>query len=287
VLARTLVSLAPAAQQTPADVYEVIVTDDSPSDETRSLVEARFPFARYVRGPRRGPAANRNSGAAAARGKWIAFVDDDCEPCPEWLNAVRDLAVRGDVDVIEGRMVAPDKSDHLFRHPVENLTGDLFWSGNLALRREVFEALGRFDEDFEEACCEDLELSHRIRQSGVPTTFSPRATVFHPCHVVTLKYWWWRAFLAKWHLLYLHKTGRAVSLESPAWNALVHLVWHRIRELLSLTRRARLLYPKRPRTALFNVATHWLMFPIVVPYLMYWELRFRRPAAVDSKRERT
>lgn len=281
VLARTLSRLAPEVQGAPADCYEVIVSDDSTGDETASLLEDRFPGIRHVRGPRRGPAANRNNGAAVARGAWLAFIDDDCEPSSEWLNALRHLVNQGEVDVIEGRMLAPDKSDHVLRHPVENLTGDLFWSGNLAIRREVFERLGRFDEDFEEACCEDLELSDRIRRSGVRATFCARATVFHPSHVVTVKYWWWRAFLAKWHLLYLHKTGKAAPLDSPAWKALLQLVWQRTRELLSVTRRMRVLYPQRPRTALFNVTTQWLMFPIVIPYLMYWELRFR-----DARRTR-
>ena len=273
-LARTLARLAPNEQCAPADRYEVIVSDDSTDDETLSLVKARFPAVRYIRGPRRGPAANRNNGASIARGAWLAFIDDDCEPSSEWLNALRQLADLGQVDVIEGRMFAPDKRDHMLRNPVENLTGDLFWTGNLAVRRDVFDELGRFDEDFEVAC-EDLELSDRIRRSGVRTMFCDRATVFHPCHVVTMKYWWRRAFLAKWHLLYMHKTGRAASLESPAWEALMHLVWHRTRELLSFTRRTRRLYPQRPRTAAFDLTTQWLMFPIVLPYLMYWELRFR------------
>jgi GT2 family glycosyltransferase len=281
VLARTLARLAPAEQGAPADRYEVIVSDDSAGEETLSLLKERFPAVRYIRGPRRGPAANRNNGASVARGTWLAFIDDDCEPSAEWLNALRRLADQGEVDVIEGRMVAQDKGDHVLRHPVENLTGDLFWSGNLAVRRDVFDRLGRFDEDFKEACCEDLELSDRIRRSELHTTFCARATVFHPSHIVTVKYWWWRAFLAKWHLLYLHKTGRATSLEAPAWRALIHLVWHRTRELLSVTRRTRVLYPQRPRTALFNVATQWLLFPIVIPYLMYWELRFR-----DRRRSR-
>jgi len=30
------------------------------------------------------------------------------------------------------------------------------------------------------------------------------------------------------------------------------------------------------RTMFFDLAWQWLMFPAVLPYLMYWELEFRR-----------
>jgi len=255
--------------------YEVIVSDAGLGSTAQALIATRYPWVRWSAAPGAGPAANRNSGARLARGEWLAFVDDDCQPTPGWLAALTSQARLGDVDVIEGSMIAPDKRDSIRHQAVDNLTGDLYWSGNLAIRHDVFDRLGRFDEDFQEACCEDVEFADRIRKSGVRTVFCPAGAVLHPCHVVTPSYLFRRTLRARWHLLYMHKTGKAVSPTEPAWRALAYLMAYRTRSLLSITRRIAHQYPGRPKTALFNVTLEWLTFPLVVPYLMFWELRFR------------
>jgi len=79
--------LAPGAQRLDAAQYEIIVSDDGRRIPAAQTLGASHPWARVVQGPRRGPAANRNAGAAAARGDWIAFTDDDTEPSAHWLSA--------------------------------------------------------------------------------------------------------------------------------------------------------------------------------------------------------
>jgi len=277
VLVRTLEALSPARQQMPAEVYEVIVADDSRNDATRVAVEQRFPDARYVAGPRRGPASNRNRGAALASGDWLAFLDDDCQPVEGWLRALCVQAEAGGVDVVEGRIVVPDKHDSPFRRYVENLSGGNFWSGNLAIRRETFMRLGAFDEDFLEAGGEDMEFGDRIRRGGVRTTFSTAATVVHPSHVVTWRYLFWRTFLMKWYLLYLLKTGQGLPAEASRLRAIAHLVVTRTLALVRTTwRSCTLRNDGMRRTMFFDLAWQWIMFPAVLPYLMYWELEFRR-----------
>ena len=87
-LARCLNRLMADRQDFPFARYEVIVADDGPDgDNARLLVENTYPWARWVPGPRRGPAANRNRGAAEASGEFLAFTDDDCLPQPGWLAA--------------------------------------------------------------------------------------------------------------------------------------------------------------------------------------------------------
>jgi GT2 family glycosyltransferase len=261
----------------PAEVYEVIVADDSRNDATRVAVEQRFPEARYVAGPRRGPASNRNRGAALASGEWLAFIDDDCQPVDGWLRALCEQAGTGRVDVVEGRIVVPDKHDSPFRRHVENLSGGNFWSGNLALRRELFVRLGGFDEEFLEAGFEDMEFGERLRRSGARTAFSTAATVMHPSHVVTWRYLFWRTFLIKWHVLYLVKTGQAMPADASTLSAICHVIRFRTIMLLRTTWRSfTLLRADTMRTTLFDVAWQWMMFPLVLPYLAYWELQFRR-----------
>jgi GT2 family glycosyltransferase len=281
VLAQTLDALESARQDVAADSYEVIVADDSRSDATRLMVEERFPRVCYVQGPRRGPAANRNRGAASASGEWLAFIDDDCRPVDGWVRALCDQAALNAVEVVEGRIVVPDKQDSPFRRYVENLSGGNFWSGNLALRRDLFVRLGGFDEDFLEAGGEDMEFGERIRRSHVATVFCVAATVIHPSHVVSWRYLFWRTFLIKWHLLFLLKTGQSAPADASAAAAVARVLWSRTVALVRTTARALTsLRADTIRTTLFDVAWQWMMFPLVLPYLAYWELQFRRRIGV-------
>lgn len=277
VLSMTLDRLTPQRQKVEGDSYEIIVADDSRDTATATMIREQYPHVRHVRGGKSGPATNRNCGAAAAAGEWIAFIDDDCQPVDGWLAALARAESTTSVDVIEGAILAPEKIDSPFRHFGENVTGNLFWSGNLAVRRDVFNRLGRFDEDFLEPAGDDLEFGDRIRRAGVPTIFCRDAAVVHPSHVVSWRYILWNVFAIRWHLLYTLKVGLAPSIEAPAWRALSFLVVNRSLNLLRNTWRV-LRSPDRSRrrTQSFHIVMWWLMFPVVLPYMMYWDLRFRR-----------
>jgi len=93
LLRRTLDRLAPGTQTLDSARYEVIVTDDAKPPLAAGLIAQSHPWARVVEGPARGPAANRNAGARAATGDWIAFTDDDTEPHADWLAT---LSMRGE-----------------------------------------------------------------------------------------------------------------------------------------------------------------------------------------------
>jgi glycosyltransferase involved in cell wall biosynthesis len=66
--------------------FETIVTGDGTNSTAEAMLQTGFPFVRWVRGPRRGPAANRNHGAENAQGDWLLFLDDDCIPDPKWVG---------------------------------------------------------------------------------------------------------------------------------------------------------------------------------------------------------
>ena len=77
-LAKCLDCLAPGTQTLPPEQYEVIVTDDGSRSTAQQMVQENYPWVLWIAGPCRGPAANRNNGAEAAQGQWLAFTDDDC-----------------------------------------------------------------------------------------------------------------------------------------------------------------------------------------------------------------
>ena len=108
-LARALSSVL--AQQLPPDLRaEIVVVDNSIDSNARPIVnaltaEAAMPI-RYVPMPRPGIATARNAGIAAARGRWIAFIDDDETGGPGWLAALLDIAGRGGFDAVFGPVSA-------------------------------------------------------------------------------------------------------------------------------------------------------------------------------------
>ena len=70
--------------------YEIIVCDDGSRDNTKEVVK-KFKKVRYIQIPHSGsPGKVRNEGAKKAKGKILAFTDDDCYPSKDWLkNAVK------------------------------------------------------------------------------------------------------------------------------------------------------------------------------------------------------
>jgi glycosyltransferase involved in cell wall biosynthesis len=86
--------------------FEVIVVDDGGPEPLDTLV-ASYADAldiRLIRQPRGGPAAARNAGAALARGVFLAFIDDDCTPAPDWLFALMRELERDDRRLLGGRV---------------------------------------------------------------------------------------------------------------------------------------------------------------------------------------
>ena len=131
------------------------------------------PGVRVVRParPGRGPAAARNAGWRACRADWIAFLDDDVEPEPGWLEALAaDLAAAGpDVGGVQGRVVVPlppDRRPTDWERNARGLERARWATADLAYRREALEAAGGFDERFPRAYREDADLGLRITAAG-------------------------------------------------------------------------------------------------------------------------
>jgi len=155
------VALASLAPQVAAAGATLIVVDDGPSASTRAVAQ-QF-GARYVPhdGPR-GLNAARNSGIAAAGPDvgLLAFVDDDVDVWPGWLDALISAAdaLPAEVGVLTGPIRARFE-DHRFRMcgregaPVtstdlgpEDADAPHAWGANMTLRRSALDAVGTFDE---------------------------------------------------------------------------------------------------------------------------------------------
>src|SRR5690349_3789971 len=94
LLSKCLEKLHPLFQGVPEDIFEIIVSDDNKGDSCRKMIENNYPFVKWVEGPGKGPAANRNNGVKHAKGSWIIFFDDDCLPDQNILKIYRQVLER-------------------------------------------------------------------------------------------------------------------------------------------------------------------------------------------------
>ena len=182
-LALCLDALAPGAQTLAISQYEVIVTDDGADDDGNNgaceMMRERYPWAVWTRGPRRGPAANRNHGARQARGAFVAFTDDDCLPTPDWLGAYA-AAISDEFEVYEGPTWASGPLRAPFVVAPVNYQGGLLWSCNMMVNRQKFEQMGGFDEGFPHASDEDTDFRERVKRAGGAMLWVPDALIYHP-----------------------------------------------------------------------------------------------------------
>ena len=171
--------------QFPSDgSVELLVSDDSGSTETRDMLGREFPSAQWLRGPRRGPGANRNAAARIARDGWLIFLDDDCLPVPGFLPAYQAAIAGvspGSSVVLAGRTVPGEgpRDSLLWESPGYSGVEPLPPSCNFAAPRALLETSGGFDERFR-VSFEDMELFSRLQLSGVEIRFVPGAEVGHP-----------------------------------------------------------------------------------------------------------
>lgn len=146
---------------------EVIVTDNASSDATARIARERG--ARVVYEPERRIARARNAGAAAARGRFLLFVDADTWPDAELLNATLRALRSGEV-CGGGAQVRLDQLDRAFYRWGQALWNHLSRALGVAAgcylfcTREAFDAAGGFSERVYAG--EEVFLSRRLARQG-------------------------------------------------------------------------------------------------------------------------
>jgi GT2 family glycosyltransferase len=156
---------------------EIIVVDDgSTTDETRS-VAARAGVTVLRLAKNAGPSSARNCGVHHAHGEFLLFVDADIVVTPHAVQRVLHVFdTRPDVAAVFGSYDTGPRAKglvsqyrnllHHYVHQTGNPDASTFWAGCGAIRRDVFEKLGGFDEKHFPRCIEDIELGYRLRQAG-------------------------------------------------------------------------------------------------------------------------
>ena len=163
------------AEQECHEPWEVVVADNNSTDESGLVVQKWVNRSETIRlvdaSKARGPGGTRNAGVAAAQGDLLAFCDADDVVQPGWLKA--HVLALAEADISAGVFdfwslngpATPFPPAHA-PPPAMTLFGFLpaAGSGNMALRRHAFEALGGFSEELMTG--EDFDLSWRSQLSG-------------------------------------------------------------------------------------------------------------------------
>lgn len=164
--------------------FELIVVDDASTDSTQATVlglqeNSAIPLSYLRLAYHSGPAGARNAGLNLARGRLIAFTDDDCVPAAAWLRAAVEAfdGTGPEVGMVQGRtepIAAPTK---IYSRFVETREVDgTFATANMVFRREALA-----DENFDPECpwWEDTDLGWRLVERGWRVVFAPEALVRH------------------------------------------------------------------------------------------------------------
>jgi cellulose synthase/poly-beta-1,6-N-acetylglucosamine synthase-like glycosyltransferase len=167
--------------------YEVIVVNDGSNDNTASIAESYN--CRLITIDNSGLSKARNVGLDAAKGEFIAYLDDDAYPDPHWLHHISmafsktshvgiggpNISPPGDGLFAESVAYAPGNPTHvlLTDQEAEHIPGC-----NMAFRRAALEEVGGFDPQFHIAG-DDVDICWQLHKHGGTLGFSPGAIVWH------------------------------------------------------------------------------------------------------------
>ncbi|MDB5127267.1 glycosyltransferase [Mucilaginibacter sp.] len=166
--------------------YEIIVVSDGPDEQTQRITEKSAGYhsasIRYLPLPfKKGPAAARNYGWLNAKGRIIAFTDDDCLPDAHWLqeivancDSLEDIALTGKVVVPVGKRPTD------YEQNTANLQTADFITANCACTKSALIKAGGFDEQFSMAWREDSDLQFKFINNNIPIKKIESAVVVHP-----------------------------------------------------------------------------------------------------------
>ena len=176
----------------PPPAIRIVVVDNDEAESAREVVDDARSFVRYpvhYRVEKRVgiPQARNTALAAALSSDWIAFVDDDETPEPDWLDALLRTQRATGADVVTGpslpRFVEPPPrwivASRLFE-PLRHATGapvPTAYTNNVLARSSALRALDAFfDERF--SVGEDAELFARVAAAGGRIVWADDAIVY-------------------------------------------------------------------------------------------------------------
>lgn len=184
----------------PTMTFELVVVDDASPDDTRErLAEVPEVVAVHL-DQNQGFIGAVNAGVAAARGEYVALLNNDTEIRPGWLESLVRTASAPEVGLVGSKLVYPDgrlqeaggivfddahawnfgRGDDPSRPMYDVRRAVDYCSGAaILLRRDLLEELGGLDTRYAPAYYEDVDLAFAVRERGLSVVYDPAAVVVH------------------------------------------------------------------------------------------------------------
>jgi glycosyltransferase involved in cell wall biosynthesis len=165
---------------------ELVVADNTPRGIVSAVLDGAVTVARATR--QRSSYHARNAGARLATRDWLLFMDSDCIPRPDLLDAYFAQRIHNGCGALAGSILpAPNQTSLAARYArarnfvaIPEAPGAVPTapSGNLLVRREAYELVGGFEEGIRSGG--DVDFCRRIQEAGFTLELRPRAAVLHP-----------------------------------------------------------------------------------------------------------
>jgi glucosyl-dolichyl phosphate glucuronosyltransferase len=181
--------------------FEVLIVDNLSTDQTPELIHryrTHHPSLRSTVATQQGLSCARNVGWQTARGRYIAYIDDDAMAEPDWLTTMAQfIADYPEVAVFGGPYDAYTLSDLPTWFPPEygrlsfgdqihpiQLVEEWIPGSNMVFRRNILEQFGGFDEALgmkgtTTAYMEEIDLLLKLNAQGIEILYVPTLKVRH------------------------------------------------------------------------------------------------------------
>ena len=181
---------------------EIIIVDDCSPDQLTAIYTPQVRHVKYVKQKKNGGfISSCNLGGSVARGRHVIMLNNDTRVAANWLDAMLDsFDLFPKAGLIGSKMFYPDgvlqeaggiiwrdgsawnygRNDDPNRPQYSHAREVDYISGcSLALRRDLWDALGGFDPHFTPAYAEDADLCQRVADRGLEVWFQPQSRVIH------------------------------------------------------------------------------------------------------------
>lgn len=180
--------------------YEIIVIEDASGDRDIQRL-SEIDGIKYIENQvNLGFTMNCNKAAGIARGKYLYFLNDDTQIKFDSIDALLRVSEDNTVGLVGSKLVYPsnvlqeaggivwkdgsawnfgrgqnpDDLEFNYQRDVDYCSG-----ASLLIKKSVFEQIGKFDEIYAPAYCEDTDLAYKVRSIGLRVVYEPKSVVVH------------------------------------------------------------------------------------------------------------
>jgi GT2 family glycosyltransferase len=164
--------------------YELIVVDNGSKDGTADFlktVDARV----ITNAENKGCAVAWNQGIKSATGPYICIINNDTVVTPGWLSGLTEFMEKRGYHIVSPAVVEGPLYYDLYPYAADYTKKCMFLKRHLAnaccmlIKREVFERVGLFDEQFIYGGYEDIDFFWRCKQAGLSMATTGASLIHH------------------------------------------------------------------------------------------------------------